>query len=156
MTTWMTIALAVALIGIVLYVGGVMWWADRRGDKLRRAGDWGGFVAVNGEQLTPSSTPTTNSAVAGLPKGNRTGFLYITPEQIDFRPLPFAFLRGSRRFRLSPEQLHRVSHAVEDVRGLFIQLKGYEGQMVLFCSHREGLQEAMERLVPNSSPGNAG
>lgn len=156
MNRWLTITLALAPLALIVYIGGAMWWAERRGDKLRRSGDWGGFGAVDGSRLTPLSTPTATAAVANLPKGNRMGFLYITPERIDFRPVPFAFLWGGRKFRLSPGQLGRVSHAVEDVRGVFIELKGYDGQLVLFCSRREGLQEAIEHLVRESTLGNAG
>jgi hypothetical protein len=154
-SAWLTISLVLALLGVVAYILGAMWRADRRGGKLRRAGDWGGFVTADGQRLTPSATPAADSAAAGLPKSSRMGFLSVTPDAMRFQPLPFAFLWGGRRFRLSPDQLQKVSHAVEDVRGVFLELKGYDGQMVLFCSRREGLQEAMERLVPNS-PESAG
>lgn len=145
----LVVTLILALIGVVTSIGRTMWWAARRRGKLRRSGDWGGFVVVDGGRLTPASPPTAGSPAPGLPKGNRWGFLSITPEQIDFRPW-LAFPGGSRGFRLRPEQIRRVSHAVEDVRGVFIELEGYDGQMVLFCSQSQGLPEALMRLAPGT------
>lgn len=156
MSSWIVITLGVALLGVVAYLMGAMWLAERRATKLRGSGSWGGFVQVHGADLVPATTQTANSAVTRLPKGSRMGFLHVTPEDVSFRPLPFSRLWGARRFRMTPDLLRRVHYAVNDPRSMFVELHGCDGHILFHCPRPQGLPEAMEHLVPNSSPGNAG
>lgn len=152
----MTITLSVALMGVFAYIIGATWLADRRAAKLRRAEGWGGFVHVHGTDLIRPATQTTDSPVARLPKGGRMGFLYVTPEDVSFRPLPFSRLWGGKRFRLTPDLLRRVHYAVNDPRAMFVELAGCEGHILFHCPRPQGLQEAMDHLQGHPSPESAG